>query len=153
MSKKSRPDLVPARLTEAAATALACGTYPDRGWRVPGPKARPGKRAASIERHWLAYKRGEYRDVETGLPHLYCVAAQLGILIDLVEDPPDVIQEEDERWHELVIRIDETPPPDVDEHGTRRWFDAAGQLHRDDGPAVVYASGSEYWYQHGDATR
>ena len=31
--------------------------------------------------------------------------------------------------------------------GTRRYYNAAGQLHRDNGPAVEYASGSKAWYQ------
>ena len=33
--------------------------------------------------------------------------------------------------------------------GTRRYYNSAGQLHRLDGPAVVYASGAMCWYQNG----
>ena len=42
---------------------------------------------------------------------------------------------------------------DVDEYGTRRYYNAAGQLHREDGPAVEYASGSKTWYQNGKRHR
>ena len=36
-----------------------------------------------------------------------------------------------------------------DRDGTRRYYNAAGQYHRDDGPAVEYPGGSKYWYQNG----
>ena len=42
---------------------------------------------------------------------------------------------------------------DVDEYGTRRYYNAAGKLHREDGPAVEYASGSKAWYQNGKRHR
>jgi len=29
------------------------------------------------------------------------------------------------------------------------WYDDQGQRHRDDGPAIMYASGTESWYRHG----
>ena len=33
---------------------------------------------------------------------------------------------------------------------TLRWKDNLGRLHRDeDKPAVIYADGDMYWYQHG----
>ena len=35
----------------------------------------------------------------------------------------------------------------VDEDGTRWYYNSANQLHRDDGPAVEYATGDRYWYQ------
>ena len=37
----------------------------------------------------------------------------------------------------------------VNEWGTRRYFNSANQLHRTDGPAVVYANGTKYWWQNG----
>ena len=37
----------------------------------------------------------------------------------------------------------------VDDSGTRRYFNHAGQLHRDVGPAVEYASGTKEWWHHG----
>ena len=42
---------------------------------------------------------------------------------------------------------------DVDEYGTRRYYNVAGRLHRDNGPAVEYASGSKAWYQNGKRHR
>ena len=33
--------------------------------------------------------------------------------------------------------------------GTRRYYNAAGRLHRTDGPAVEYANGGTEWFQNG----
>ena len=33
--------------------------------------------------------------------------------------------------------------------GTRRYYNDAGRLHREDGPAIVYANGYQEWYQNG----
>ena len=38
---------------------------------------------------------------------------------------------------------------EVDEDGTRRYFNTAGQFHRIGGPAVEYADGSKAWWQKG----
>ena len=38
---------------------------------------------------------------------------------------------------------------ETDASGTRRYYNFAGQLHRLDGPAVVYAGGAKAWYQNG----
>ena len=50
-----------------------------------------------------------------------------------------------------------TQPPEprreVDTDGTVRWFDAAGDLHRDGGPAIERADGTREWYQHGQLHR
>ena len=37
----------------------------------------------------------------------------------------------------------------VEPNGTRKYFNAAGQLHHDEGPAIEYASGCKAWYQNG----
>ena len=37
----------------------------------------------------------------------------------------------------------------VDRHGTRRYRNAAGQLHREDGPAIIFPNGTGVWYQNG----
>ena len=42
---------------------------------------------------------------------------------------------------------------EVDAHGTVRWYDADGKPHRDGGPAVEYADGTTFWYQHGEVHR
>jgi hypothetical protein len=102
-SLKPRPDLVPVRAIMAAARAFAYGankhglgntgrgTYRDAGT----DQAEIATHKASFLRHWLAYWSGELVDPESGLSHLDCMAAQLGIVIDLVEDPPGpkVVQE------------------------------------------------------------
>ena len=36
---------------------------------------------------------------------------------------------------------------EVDEDGTRRYYNTAGQLHRDGGPAVEYSNGGKEWWQ------
>ena len=36
---------------------------------------------------------------------------------------------------------------EVDAYGTRRYYNAAKQLHRTDGPAIEYADGSKSWYK------
>ena len=41
----------------------------------------------------------------------------------------------------------------VDDYGDIRWYNEKGQLHREDGPAYVYAHGTKYWYQNGQIHR
>ena len=36
---------------------------------------------------------------------------------------------------------------DVDMFGTRRYYNTAGQLHRENCPAVERANGDKFWYQ------
>ena len=43
--------------------------------------------------------------------------------------------------------------PKIDEKGTKRWYNAEGQLHRLDGPAIEYANGSKEWYKEGQFHR
>ena len=38
---------------------------------------------------------------------------------------------------------------EVDEFGTRRYYNSAGDLHRDEGPAVEFVDKSERWFQDG----
>ena len=38
---------------------------------------------------------------------------------------------------------------EVAEYGTRRYYNNAGQLHRTDGPAILWADGTKLWYQNG----
>ena len=37
----------------------------------------------------------------------------------------------------------------VDRYGTRRYYNGAGQLHRLEGPAVIWPNGNCEWYQNG----
>lgn len=41
----------------------------------------------------------------------------------------------------------------VDEFGTRRYFNHAGQLHREDGPAIIFPYGGQMWFQNGKLHR
>ena len=34
---------------------------------------------------------------------------------------------------------------EVDQHGTRTYYNSAGQLHRENGPAVEWVSYKEWW--------
>jgi len=45
--------------------------------------------------------------------------------------------------------------PQIDQDGTKRWYNEQGQLHRDDGPAVEWVNGtkSKEWFQHGKRHR
>ena len=38
---------------------------------------------------------------------------------------------------------------EVDRYGTHRYYNGAGQLHREDGPAIITVQGSAFWYQCG----
>lgn len=40
-----------------------------------------------------------------------------------------------------------------DRAGIRRYYNAAGQLHRIDGPAIIWDTGVEFWYQHDQCHR
>ena len=40
----------------------------------------------------------------------------------------------------------------INRSGTRRWF-LNGVIHRENGPAVEYASGSKAWYLNGELHR
>jgi hypothetical protein len=43
---------------------------------------------------------------------------------------------------------------EINKKGTQLWYDdVTGELHRDDGPAIVVPDGREYWYQHGQLHR
>ena len=41
----------------------------------------------------------------------------------------------------------------VDEHGTIRYRNELGQLHREDGPAVEYSNGDKTWWYNGKCHR
>ena len=40
----------------------------------------------------------------------------------------------------------------VDKYGTQRWYQN-GQLHRTDGPAVIYPDGTQEWWINGQCHR
>ena len=41
----------------------------------------------------------------------------------------------------------------IDQYGNQYWYNEHDQLHRTDGPAIVYANGSQLWYFNGKRHR
>ena len=41
----------------------------------------------------------------------------------------------------------------VDRYGTRRYYNSANQLHRDEGPAIEWIDGGKEWFQNGQTHR
>ena len=42
---------------------------------------------------------------------------------------------------------------EVDRLGNKRYYHHSGQLHREEGPAVILKNGSKFWYQNGELHR
>ena len=55
---------------------------------------------------------------------------------------------EEEVYDALKYRVDVSPIS-----GTRRYYNNSGQLHRLDGPAVIWRDGSEAWFHNGKLHR
>jgi len=53
---------------------------------------------------------------------------------------------------EVELGAEPKPTKSVGPDGTERWH-LNGQLHRDEGPAVIWPDGTELWYQHGQFHR
>ena len=41
----------------------------------------------------------------------------------------------------------------INEHGDKVWRNKKGKLHRIDGPAIEYSSGTKYWFDNGKQHR
>ena len=41
----------------------------------------------------------------------------------------------------------------IDKYGTICYYNENNELHREDGPAVEYASGNKYWFKNGKRHR
>jgi hypothetical protein len=39
--------------------------------------------------------------------------------------------------------------PVIDIHGNQFYYNGGNQYHRENGPAVIYADGTQYWYKNG----
>jgi hypothetical protein len=39
--------------------------------------------------------------------------------------------------------------PEIDKYGTQRWYNSNKSLHRENGPAVIHADGTQQWYVNG----
>jgi hypothetical protein len=42
---------------------------------------------------------------------------------------------------------------EIDEWGTKRWYNEKGEPHREDGPAVELVCGDKYWLRNGELHR
>jgi len=52
-------------------------------------------------------------------------------------------------WNKL-----KEPAPIIDQYGTQRWYNNAGELHREnDLPAVIFENGTKVWYKNGKRHR
>jgi hypothetical protein len=45
------------------------------------------------------------------------------------------------------------PNPELDSHGNKWWYNSNDELHREDGPAVEYANGHNFWFIKGKLHR
>lgn len=61
---------------------------------------------------------------------------------------PTVVEGRRQRQRELDER-----PTEIAADGTRYWRNAEGQLHRESGPAVIEADGTQRWYLNGKRHR
>jgi hypothetical protein len=43
--------------------------------------------------------------------------------------------------------------PIIDESGTKCWYNSNRELHREDGPAMEFTSGSKVWFKNGKLHR
>ena len=43
--------------------------------------------------------------------------------------------------------------PRISSNGTKQWYNEHDQLHRTDGPAIIYPNGTQYWYINGTPHR
>ena len=81
---KPCPSLVPVSLIEAVTAIRMYGSqkYGDpENWR----KVEPQRYRDALYRHWLAYLKGEKCDQESGLPHLWHLACNAAVLIEMEE--------------------------------------------------------------------
>ena len=79
---KPRPTRVPVSLIEAvtAIREYGCAKYKDpENWR----KVEPERYRNAAYRHWLAYLKGEHKDEESGLPHLWHLACNIAFLVEM----------------------------------------------------------------------
>lgn len=44
-------------------------------------------------------------------------------------------------------------PVEIDEKHNIKYYNRSLQLHREDGPAIIYVSGTKQWWQHGELHR
>ncbi len=48
----------------------------------------------------------------------------------------------------MVIPMrDDSTYTEIDEYGTKKWLNANGGLHREDGPALIYMNNDKVWFK------
>ena len=60
----------------------------------------------------------------------------------------EVDEDGSRRYYNTNGQLHRMEGPAVEWEGGSRWYQN-GKLHRTDGPAVVYANGTRYWWQNG----
>jgi len=61
----------------------------------------------------------------------------------------DMNEDEEDMWNRL-----KEPAPIIDKYGNQRWFNKAGELHREnDMPAGIYTDGTKSWWINGKFIR
>lgn len=85
-SGKPRVELVPPEAVLAIASAFTMGAikYERDNWKKCDDWSRI---YGAMQRHLLAYSRGELTDKESGLPHLHHAICNLAMLIWAAENP------------------------------------------------------------------
>ncbi len=103
------------------------------------------------------YRKGNELHVWAGEPDgFYCLVhsdLSYQALCQVAGEAPPCCLREGIEWRDEHGEFHRDDGPAVIEaDGTQRWFQH-GWLHRDDDPAVIYASGMRIWYQHGKLHR
>jgi hypothetical protein len=62
-------------------------------------------------------------------------------------EPPSDIQNDSQFWYKNDKLHREDGPAAIYADGTQYWY-KDGKLHREDGPAIIYSYGSKYWYKY-----
>lgn len=92
-SEKPKMGLISSIALDALAKVLTHGAkkYSPNNWRNGFVHSRPYD---AMQRHLVAYNKGEDIDADSGFPHLWCAFCELMFLIELRETHPEM----DDRW-------------------------------------------------------
>ena len=59
------------------------------------------------------------------------------------------IEYSEEEFNKKVAEMNKNKPTEIDLSGNKFWKNEKGELHREDGPAIEFASGDKCWYFNG----
>jgi len=90
--KKPPIHLIPPEVLESVATVFGFGAakYGENNWRDDASTTAKGRTYSSIQRHLIAWLRGEDIDPESGLHHIDHAITQCMILKMHIVEAPDV---------------------------------------------------------------